>query len=172
VYRPPVTHKFPILKKFIIISALFFLGIQPIFSAEPDSEKLSDFYYRVQTAIQSQKIEEFMSLTVPEKEERTELNNFYQTFLNFKASLPIMQLAEEREDRMIIHVLLQGQNETAFQSWNFSIDQEGDQKLIRKANVVSSIDGLFHLKVSSAAIRLNNMQIKHQDMSVKFKDGH
>jgi hypothetical protein len=172
VYRPPVTHKFPILKKLIIISALSFLWIQSLFSAEPESEKFSDFYYRVQTAIQSQKVEDFMSLTVPEKEARAELNNFYQTFLNYKASIPIMQLAEESEDRMIVHVLLQGQNETAFQSWNFSIAQEGDQKFIRNASVVSSIDGLFHLKVSSAALRLNNVQIKHHDMTIVFKDGH
>ena len=113
-----------------------------------------------------------MSLAVTEKDKRVELNHFFQTFLDFKASMPIMQLAEEKEDRMVVHVLLQGESETAFQSWNFSIDQSGGKRLIRAANVVSSIDGLFRLKVSSAALPVNNVKITHHDMTVVLKDGH
>ncbi len=172
MYCPPSTKKLPGLKKIFVLGAFFLLRVHLLFSAEPEIEKTSDFYYRVQTAIQSQNLEEFMSLTVTEKDDRVELNQFFQTFLDFKASMPIMQLADEKEDRMVVHVLLQGESETAFQSWNFSIDQTGGKKLLRAANVVSSIDGLFRLKVSSAALPMNNVKITHHDMTVVLKNGH
>ena len=172
MYCPPSTKKLPGLKKILVLGAFFLLRVHLLFSAEPEIEKTSDFYYRVQTAIQSQNLEEFMSLTVTEKDDRVELNQFFQTFLDFKASMPIMQLADEKEDRMVVHVLLQGESETAFQSWNFSIDQDGGKKLLRAANVVSSIDGLFRLKVSSAALPMNNVKITHHDMTVVLKNGH
>jgi hypothetical protein len=172
VYHPSVTKNFYFTKAYLTVFTFIFLFCILNTSAVSSAEEASDFYYSVQNAFQSQNIEDFLALTVSAPENREPLHNFFQNFLAFKTAVPVMKLAEEKPDRMIVHVLLQGQDETAFQSWNFSVKESEGKKWISHAKVESTIDGLYHLKVSTAALPVKGLKITHHDAAIEFKDGY
>jgi hypothetical protein len=172
VYHPSVIRKFFLTKTYLKVFSFIFLFCILNINAVSLAEETSDFYYSIQGAFQSQNIEDFLALAVSDPENRQALHNFFQNFLSFKTGVPVMQLAEEKDNQMIVHVLLQGENETAFQSWNFSLDESEGKKRISHAKIESTIDGLYHLNVSTVALPVKNLKVTHHDVIIDFKDGY
>ncbi|HSE41704.1 MAG TPA: M1 family aminopeptidase [Acidobacteriota bacterium] len=174
MYRPPlrINFLFPHLKALLVSWILIFSAALLLFSEEEQTDSGSDFYYSIQSAFQSQKVEDFLALSVSEQPDRTELHNFFENFLAYKARGPVMNLVEQKDDRLIVHVLLHGEQETAFQSWSFAIDQAEGKKRIRSAKITSSIDGLYQLSLPDQASHLQNIKMTHHDMTIFFEDGY
>lgn len=150
---------------------LFFLAIPSFIYAQPVAKQPSELYDALSRAVQTQNLTEFMSLSVTDSEARQELQNFFEEFLAFKATRTIIKLADEREDLMILHILIQREDESAFQSWSFSVAGIEDKKQIRRAVVLSSIDGLYQLRLSPAAVSVSNITITHFDATFRLDEG-
>ena len=69
-----------------------------------------------------------MSLASNNPEERKALHTFFEEFLTFKASRLVIKLADEKTDSMVLHILLQRQDESAYQSWSLSLQSEENLK--------------------------------------------
>ncbi len=112
-----------------------------------------------------------MSLASNNPEERKALHTFFEEFLTFKASRLVIKLADEKTDSMVLHILLQRQDESAYQSWSLSLQSEENLKRIRHATVLSSVDGLYQLKLSPNAVPVHNITISHHDATFQLQDG-
>jgi hypothetical protein len=169
----------PILRNGLLRSSSFnklilylFLLIPSFFHAQQSTPKEpSALYDSVSLAIQSQNLNEFMTLASDDSEERKELQTFFENFQNFRASRIVIKLADEKNDLMILHVLLQREDESAFQSWSLSLSNQGNTKRIRHAVVLSSVDGLYQLKLSPNAVPVHNIEINHFDAAFLLQDG-
>lgn len=169
---PIVKNGFLRSPKFNKLFLYLFLIIPSFISAQETAPKPpSAFLDSVSHAIQGQNLTEFMSLASSNSEERSDLQTFFEEFQQFKASRIVIKPAEEKNDLIVLHILLQRQDESAFQSWSLSLEGEENTKRIRHAAVLSSVDGLYQLRLSANAIPVHNITITHFDATLQLHDG-
>ncbi|HEY7161567.1 MAG TPA: hypothetical protein VH815_09925, partial [Acidobacteriota bacterium] len=83
-----------------------------ISAQEPPTKQPSPLYDLISHAIQGQNLSEFLSLASDHPEERKDLQTFFEEFQNFKATRIVIKLAEEKDDLIVLHVLLQRGDES------------------------------------------------------------
>ncbi|MCI0445262.1 hypothetical protein L0152_18885, partial [bacterium] len=172
MYHPIVKNGFLRSRKFNNLFLYVFLLISSFISSqELTTKEPSALFDSVSHAIQGQNLDEFMSLASNNSEERKDLQTFFEEFLKFKASRIVIKLADEKTDSMVLHILLQRQDESAFQSWSLLLQSEENLKKIRHAAVLSSVDGLYQLKLSSNAVPVHNITITHHDATFQLQEG-
>ncbi len=172
MYHPIVKNGFLRSRKFNnLFLCLFLLVPSFISSQELTTKQPSALFDSVSHAIQGQNLGEFMSLASNNSEERQDLQTFFEEFLNFKASRIVIKLADEKTNLIVLHILLQREDESAFQSWSLSLQSEENLRRIRHAAVLSSVDGLYQLKLSPNAVLVHNITINHYDATFHLHDG-
>jgi hypothetical protein len=171
VYYPIVKNGLRSLKLnnlifFVLLLLPSFISAQELPTKEP-----SPLFDSVSHAIQAQDLNAFMSFATDNPKERKDLQTFFEEFLNFKPSTVVIKLAEEKPDLIVLHILLKREDESAFQSWSLNLQSKDNITSIQHAAVLSSVDGLYQLRLSPNAVRVHDITISHFDATFQLKDG-
>jgi len=158
--------KFNSLIFLVLLLLPSFISAQELPTKEP-----SPFFDSVSHAIQGQNLNEFMALACDNSDERKDLQTFFEEFQHFKALSMVIKLAEEKTDLIVLHILLKREDESAFQSWSLTLESKDNIKRIQHAAVLSSVDGLYQLRLSPNAVPVHDITITHFDANFELRDG-
>lgn len=171
MYYPIVKNGLRSLKFSRLIFFVLLLLPSYISAQEAAVKEPSPLFDAVSHAIQGQDLNAFMSFASDNPEERENLQTFFEDFLQFKASSIVIKLAEEKSDLIVLHILLKREDESAFQSWSLKLQSKDNTKRIQHAAVLSSVDGLYQLRLSPNAVPVHDITINHFDATFELKDG-
>ena len=148
-----------------ILVAAFFLTV-PAYCENPLFDKL-------QTSVIERDEAAFLSLSLQDEASQRNLKTFIQSVFSFPYQKGVIRLAEEKPDRMILHVFLQAPEEARFESWVVHIQKDVEQQpRIRMALTINAITGLYRLKMSDRPFVVRNLKFKHVDSVLHFRRGH
>ena len=146
---------------------LFCLILLPAIACADNRE----FYDKLQSAIQSKDENAYLALFAGDQNTRQTEKASIEDLLSFQYEKAILRLADDQKDKLIVHVLLQGKEEARLESWSFSTVLEAGHTLAQSRRVVSSVGGLYRLRISEAGIPVQNASLKHFDTTLRMSQG-
>ncbi len=133
----------------------------------------STLFDQIENAILTRNEQAFLSLVLPDVDAQRNQTDFIRSVFSFPFETAVLRLAEEKPDRMILHVFLQAREEARFESWVLHLQKDQqDQQRIRISNTINAIRGLYRLKMSDRPFTVHNLKYKHVDAMIHFKQGH
>jgi aminopeptidase N len=130
------------------------------------------FFDQVKTAILDRNEQAFLALALPEPEVQQREKQFIRSVFSFPYQVALVRLAEEKPDRLILHVFLQAADEARFESWVlYTQKDEQNRPRIRISNTINAISGLYRLKMSDRPYTVRNLNYTHVDATIHFQQG-
>jgi len=127
---------------------------------------------RIQDAVLNRNEEAFLALGIKDPDTQAEQRVFIRSVFAFPYEKGVIRLAEQQEDKMILHLFLQAKDEARFESWVVRTKKEETETRIRKCDTINSITGLFRLIMSDRPFVVHNLRYKHLDSVIVFQDGY
>ena len=128
-------------------------------------------FYKIEAALQANDQKAYMSLFSADPALQQLETEFISEYVAFQPGRTVMQLADAKDNRVRIHILMQGQDEARFESWSIETGRENGVEVILARDVLSAINGLYRLRMSPAAYRVNNVELKHFDSAIRLESG-
>ncbi len=150
--------------KYLLLILFFLLPL----TARADNQQ---FFARLQLAIQNKDENAYLALIAGDQNTRTAEKTFIEDLLSFQYEKSILRLADDQNDKLIVHVFLQAAEEARLESWSFSTVLENGQTRAQSRRVVSSVGGLYRLRLSESGIPVQNATMKHFDAILHMNQG-
>ena len=133
----------------------------------------STLFDQLKSAIVERNEKAFLSLAAPEEDIQRRQTDFIRSVFSFPYQSAMIRLAEEKPDRLILHVFLQSIDEARFESWVlYTQKDEQNQSRIRISNTINAISGLYRLKMRDQPYTVRNLKYKHVDADIHFQHGY
>jgi hypothetical protein len=129
-----------------LLIALALLGVTSLFFTSITSAQTNPLFDRLQDAVLKRDERAFLSLVLSDTATQNRQKAFFNSILAFPYTTGVIRLAEEKEDRMVLHVFLQASDQARFESWIVRTEKEQDQLRIRSLQEINAISGLYRLK--------------------------
>jgi len=127
---------------------------------------------RIQSAFQGRDEPAYLALVSSDPGVQKAEKAFIQNLLSFDYRTAIFQMAEQSQERLAMHVFLSGKDEARLESWLITTGAEEGRTVITKRRVISSVSGLYRLRMTDQAIPVNGVDFQHQDAGFHLKRGH
>jgi hypothetical protein len=132
----------------------------------------TSFFDQVKTAILDRNEKAFLALASPETNVQQKQTQFIRSVFSFPYQVGVIRLAEEKSDRLILHVFLQAAEEARFESWVlFTQKDSQNRSQIRDSSTINAISGLYRLRVVDRPYTVRNLNFAHVDSVIHFKQG-
>lgn len=166
---PPAAGCVRAIRSFLprLLWIVVFLFIHKVSFAETGT-----FFLELKKALQSNDSAAYLSLVSKNPEFQKQETEFIQNFLAFKSKRTEVQLAGQKENSVVLHVFVQHEDEARFESWAIETGNEEGRTVIREKNVISSITGLYRLRITRNSIPVKDFEIKHTDALFVLKRGN
>ena len=145
-----------------------------IFSFLPSllSAQTVTLFDRIQSAFQTRDATAYLSLVSSNPDVQTREKKFIEDLLHFDYQTAVFQMAEESQNRLAIHVFLAGAEEARLESWLITTTTEGDRTVITQRRAISSVTGLYRLRMPDQAIPVKDVILRHLDATFNLKQGN
>lgn len=138
--------------------------------ALPCRAQNNDLFSKIDHAIQARDKAAYLNLTVPEIREQEERE--FSEFLAFDYSRAVVKLAEQEEDKYLLQIFTEGDAEARFESWLIESVEVNGIRMIAKRVSLSTLSGLYSLRMSRNAIPVRDLNFRHQDAEFHFREGN
>ncbi|MCI0412890.1 hypothetical protein L0222_08835 [bacterium] len=112
----------------------------------------------------------FLALVLPDSQIRQK--EFFRSVLAFPYVSGVIRLAEEKGDKLVLHVFLQASDQARFESWIVRTQEDQNQSRIRNCQAINAISGLYRLRMGDRPFIVRNLKYKHVDATIHFQQGH
>lgn len=130
------------------------------------------FFDRIQTALQSNDAEAYFSLLSSDPAMQKLERKFFAEYLAFHPIKTVLRLAQDEDNRMRVHVLMQAEEEARFESWLIETGIQDGKMVMLSKDVISTVDGLYRLRMGPAAYPVQNVEIRHFDTTIRLNSGN
>jgi hypothetical protein len=137
--------------------------------AQTQSNPLFD---RLQNAILNRDEKAFLALVVDDPAVQKSHTGFIRSVLSFPFQKGVIRLAEQQNEKMILHLFFQARDEARFESWVVKTKQVENELRIQDCSTINSITGLFRLTMSDRPFAVHNLKFTHLDSVIYFKQGY
>jgi len=127
---------------------------------------------RIQAAFQTRDAPAYLSLVSSNPDIQGREKEFIEKLLSFDYQTAIFQMAEQSQDRLAIHVFLAGTEEARLESWLIKTTTEEGRTVITQRRAISSVTGLYRLRMPDQAIPVRGVVFQHLDAKFTLKQGH
>jgi hypothetical protein len=156
----------------LIMRTIFFLIAALLFASTAMSADVNPLFDQLQDAIMKRDEQAFLSLVLSDSATQNRQKAFFNSLLAFPYTTGVIRLAEDKEDKMVLHVFLQASDQARFESWIVRTQKEQDQLRIRSLQEINAISGLYRLKLGDRPFLVRNLKYKHMDAIIHFQEGH
>ena len=143
-----------------------------LFFTTATSAQVNPLFDRLQDAILKRDEVAFLSLVLSDSASQNRQQAFFRSLLAFPYTSGVIRLAEEKEDKMVLHVFLQASDQARFESWIVRTQKDQNQVRIRSSQAINAISGLYRLKLGDRPFLVRNLKYKHVDATIHFQQGH
>ena len=152
------------------LRALFFIACLAYGATGTCQNLLFD---QLKNAVLSRSEEAFLALALQDPEVQKSQTTFIREVLSFPYQTGVVRLAEEKPDKLVLHVFLQASEEARFESWVIHTQtDEQNRPRIRDSSTINAISGLYRLKMSDRPYAVRSMKYKHIDATIFFRQGY
>src|SRR5262249_2736650 len=150
-------------------TVLVFVFLLPTYSSASAVPSLFD---RLQIAIQTRNSEEYLGLVSSDPQAQQRAKSFIDGFFDFQYNRAILNLSEESERSMLVQVFAQTADEGRFELWKINTQEQNGNSVITEIREVSSINGLFLMRLSKNPLPVHKAVLKHLDATIRLEDGN
>ena len=128
---------------------------------------------QLQSAVLERNETAFVSLALDDAVIKRNQTDFIRSVLAFPYESGVIRLAEDKPERMVLHVFLEAREEARFESWVVHVQKDADQQpKIRTAVTINAISGLFRLRMSDRPFVVRDLKYQHEDSELNLLNGH
>lgn len=131
----------------------------------------SPVFDQVQVAVQTRNMEAYLGAVSPDPQAQTVARDFMDRFFAFPYTRAVLRRAEENNGNLLVQVFAQTEDAALYQSWLIETADEEGKQVIRDQRVISSVDGLYRIRLSQQGIPVRNVTLKHLDATFTLQSG-
>src|SRR3972149_3298080 len=143
-----------------------------VFFPPPAFAQATALFDQIQLAIQSRDAESYLALVSNDMQTQSDERAFIEDFVRFGYTKAVLRLVDEEQDRLMLHIFLEKENESRFEAWQIKTQSENGRTLINQRRAVSTLSGLYRLRLAEGAISVSDAEFKHLDSVFRFKQGN
>ncbi len=151
---------------------ILFLLASLFVAATTSAAQTNPLFDKLQDAILKRDEVAFLALVLPDPDFQNRQKEFFRSILAFPFQTGVIRLAEEKENKMFLHVFLQASDQARFESWMVRTQKDKDQLRISSFQLINAISGLYRLKMGDRPFVVRNLSYKHMDANITFQRGH
>lgn len=129
------------------------------------------FFDQLQAALQAKDREAYLKLISSDPALQMLEREFLDEYIAFQPVRTVMNLARSDDNTLRVQVLMQAAEEARFELWKIVTGTEGSKTVVLNRDVLSSVDGLYRLRMSSSAYPVRNLDFKNHDAIVHMESG-
>src|SRR5262249_53750590 len=155
-----------------IMTRRFPLGFVFLLLTYSSASAVPSLFDRLQIAIQTRNTEEYLGLVSSDPQAQQRAKSFIDGFFDFHYNRAILNLSEEGEHSMLVQVFAQTAEEARFELWKINSEEQNGNAVITEIKEVSSINGLFLMRLSKNPLPVHKAVLKHLDTTISLEDGN
>jgi Peptidase family M1 domain len=125
----------------------------------------------MQNALQAKDENAYLRLVSSKPDAQSEEKEFVEEFLSFGYQRAVFQMLDDQPSQILIQVFVESAEQARLECWAVTTVLESSQQVISGHRRVSSLTGLYRLRLDNAAIHVRNLDIKHFDAIFHLKEG-
>jgi hypothetical protein len=131
----------------------------------------SPVFDQVQVAVQTRNMAAYLEAVSADPQAQATAHDFVSRFFTFPYTRAVLRRADEDNGKLLVQLFAQTDDEASYQSWLIQTADENGKQVIRDQRVVSSVDGLYRIRLSQQGIRVRNVVLKHLDATFTLQSG-
>lgn len=152
------------LLPFVIMILTWF--VSPVWSSPNE-----DLATLLHSALEQRNAQAYLSLVSSEANVQKEENVFINNLLTFSYTKVVLRIADQRPDRLLLHVFFEGPDEAKFEGWAIRTTLEDGVAKIAERDTRSTISGLFRMEMIPEAIPISKFSFRQQDAVFHLNKG-
>lgn len=117
----------------------------------------------IHSALEQHNAKAYLSLVSSDANVQKEETAFINNLLTFGYTSVVLRIADQRPDRLLLHIFFQGPDEARFEGWAIRTILEDGVAKIAQRDTRSSISGLYKLEMIPEAIPISKFSFRQQD---------
>jgi hypothetical protein len=132
----------------------------------------NSFFEQLKKTLQANDSAAYLALVSRNPESQKLETEFIQNFVAFHSKRTEILLAAQSQTALVLHVFTQHDDEARFESWAIKTTEEDGKTVISEKNVISSVTGLYQLRMRKDSIPIRNFQFEHMDALFLLEKGN
>lgn len=144
----------------------------PLLCAAALADTHDTFFDQIQAALQDRNSDAYLNLIATDPALQKLERKFMADYLAFQPVKTVLRLTQKDENKMRVQVMMQAAEEARFELWSIQTGMEGGKKVILSRDVLSTVDGLFRLRMGSMAYPVQKVDLRHYDAAIHLESGY